>query len=303
LAPGGARTLPEEALDDAQIREHLARLDLHLDAISRGRRPLVSFDDEGTSRRFPDAPPLMRDTIRSLLVLGSFHDLPEQGRVHPAVQARMVAAMPEMDRAVSGMHDIVFSLDAVERAELTAALRREPRLVTRAAEAIDGEAAAVGISSRRRRHLLSLFHHVGGKLAQSTDAFVERYRVKVEHLSRQDLGDQAQRRLLAARLGPEGLLELEHRTERHVRHWQSVAATTSLASPTPYRARGTRTLTTGAWILGLSALTFGVGTIILSSGVFGGVFVMTLGVLGAIAGLIVLLVGGIIRVLSDARAR
>jgi len=146
LAPGGARTLPEEALDDAQIREHLARLDLHLDAISRGRRPLVSFDDEGTSRRFPDAPPLMRDTIRSLLVLGSFHDLPEQGRVHPAVQARMVAAMPEMDRAVSGMHDIVFSLDAVERAELTAALRREPRLVTRAAEAIDGEAAA-----RRRR--------------------------------------------------------------------------------------------------------------------------------------------------------
>src|SRR5262245_36904126 len=77
----------------------LAQLDHSMGAIAKGA-PLKEF--------FPSPPAhphekLVKKSLRSLLLVGSFRDLPEEARAHPEMQARMWGSMQEMDEAIFGM--------------------------------------------------------------------------------------------------------------------------------------------------------------------------------------------------------
>src|SRR5262245_12165538 len=69
----------------------LAQLDHGMEAIAKGA-PLKDF--------FParaEHEKLVKKSLRSLLLVGSFRDLPEEARVHPGMQERMWGSMQEMD--------------------------------------------------------------------------------------------------------------------------------------------------------------------------------------------------------------
>ena len=103
--------------------------------------------------RFERSDELVRKTMRSLLLVGSFGDLPEEGRVHPGMQARLWNSMQEMDDSVLGMNRLLGSLTPTERADVGRLMREDVTASARILDALDDEAVKAGVTHRRREHL------------------------------------------------------------------------------------------------------------------------------------------------------
>jgi hypothetical protein len=140
------------------VSAYLAGLDRTLDAMSNplggilGRRP----DADRALDRNPRARELVRKSLRSLVMVSAFHDLPEETRLHPAVQQRMWRAMPDMDDAVTGMSSLFASMSLAERERAMRTFRARPELPMQIAESIDAEASTVGFALKGRARLRSL---------------------------------------------------------------------------------------------------------------------------------------------------
>src|SRR5262245_28114221 len=103
-AAGGTRM---GGCDPARLHDmgaFLAQLDHSMAAIATSS-PLKGFfpalSDPSTAAHPHEQ--LVKKSLRSLLLVGSFRDLPEEARAHPEMQARMWRSMQEMDEAIFGM--------------------------------------------------------------------------------------------------------------------------------------------------------------------------------------------------------
>jgi len=304
-ATTGAAAPPVALVSPEEMDRFLARLDGGLGTLKTGESSITSLfprlDPTETKYRTQDE--LVRKTLRSLLLVGSFHDLPEDGRVHPGMQDRMWSGMGEMDEAMLGMTSALDALTPTERADVGLRMRKDPGLGMRIIEAIDEDAAQAGVSRERRLHLRSIAVEACARMKQSTPLLIDEYVTKVNKVAARPATIAEAERRLVAQMGEEAFFQFKERTETLARRW-NVASTS--ADPTndangPYapksdpHQRSSKVLTVGGILLGVGAVSLLVGGLIVAAGSFVGAFVMTVGAILGIGGLITLLVGAIIR--------
>ncbi|MRG94880.1 hypothetical protein [Polyangium spumosum] len=301
----GAAAPPVALVSPEEMDRFLARLDGGLDKLKTGESSIASLfpklDSTDSNHQKQDV--LVRKTLRSLLLVGSFNDLPEEGRVHPGVQDRMWSGMGEMDEAMLGMTSALDSLTPTERADIGLRMRKDPGLGMRIVEAIDQDAAKAGIPMERRLHLRAIAVEACSRMKQSTPLLIDEYVTKVNKVAARPANVAEFERRLVAQMGEEAFFQYRERTEALARRWNVASAGQAAndgAGPNAPPAadphqRSSRVLTVGGILLGVGALSLLVGGIIVSSGGFVGAFVMTVGALLGIGGLITLIVGAAIR--------
>lgn len=206
VGAGEGSASPElPAPDPLQMDLFLGRLDRAMAAIAEGN-PLAdllssasSASPQGPERNVRREQELIRKSLRSLLLVGSFRDLPEPARAHAGMQDRMLRSLDEMDEAVFGMTELLENLTPAERVELRRRLHKEPDLPMRMAEELDQHAAALNLPAERRVHLRSMAVQIGGRLRnQAPDALIDEHVGKVRKVAaRHGLSEEAQRAIAA----------------------------------------------------------------------------------------------------------
>jgi hypothetical protein len=189
----------------------------------------------------------------------------------------MWGSMEDMNDAVLGVADHLEKLPEARRRAIGDKLREEPDLAVSMFEAIDGHAAKMGIVPYRRMQLRSIAMQAGWRLrAQPVSLLIDEHVQKV--------------RTIAARENQRLLQEIESAPE----------PTGSPAGKVPGQRTSATVATVGAILLGCSVAVGLVGGALVaagssSGGVMTGVglVMITVGVLGAVGGLITLLVGAI----------
>ncbi len=307
----GLLVVPASALSTADMEAYISRLDGSMNAIATGPSPIPKLFPHkkwnATDPVIKSGEELLRKNLRSLLLVGSFQDLPEEGRAYPGMQARMWSSMTEMDEAMRGTHNSLSAMTPTERADIGRALKADPELGMRIVEAFDIEAAAQGLPMERRMHMRTLALQVTNRLKQSSPMFIDEYTTKTQKiLTRSVDTEDVQRQILAA-LGEEEFFSLRERTFKYSERWRLAQATPpagagTVAAP-PYGQSkaaakdppGSGAITAGAVLLGL-----GVVVLLISAAVgdIAGAFGVTAGALLALAGLITLIVGAAIRASS-----
>ncbi|MDI1443294.1 hypothetical protein [Polyangium sp. 6x1] len=298
----GAAASPVLMVSPEEMDRFLARLDGGLDALKtrEARIPSMIPARDATDPKYQKQEQVVRKTLRSLLLVGSFNDLPEEGRAHPGMQARMRNGMGEMDEAMLGMTSELEALTPTERADIGLRMRKDPGLGMRIIEAIDEDAAKAGISMERRLHLRSIAVEACARMKQSTPLLIDEYVTKVNKVAARPVTIADFERRLVAQMGEEAVFQLRERTEAHARRWNVAsagatandgAAPQAPAAANPH-ARSNMVLSVGGILLGVGVLALLIGGIFASGG---GVYVMTVGALLGIAGLITLIVGAIMR--------
>lgn len=205
---------------DADMDRFLGKLDTAMKSIADG----VPMSELARARRAPcstseadaNSPPaaygagelrLVQKSLRSLLLVGALHELPEPARHHPGMVARLNHAMPEMDEAVFGMTQLLADLSPGDRVELQRKLQREPDLPMKVAEAIDADASALNVPFERRTRLRNLASHVAWRLRnQPAGLLLDEYVTKVRKAAARSGYDEALQRRLAVQASTRALL-------------------------------------------------------------------------------------------------
>lgn len=309
---------PSLPISDSDMKQFLARLDRSMNAISTTNALSSLLPKKAIDRLDTDDPEfkkgdqLFRKTLRSMLLAGSFKDLPDEGRVHPGMQDRMWRAMPEMDDAMLGMTRMFESLSPTERVDIGRALRKDPDLGMRIVGALDNEAAAAGVTMARRMHLRSIGADTSFRLKQSAPLFIEEYTGKVRKIVDRHGGDEDVKRRMAAQMGQAAYLGYQERLNDLASRWSMGRADSEDEESTndnvngPYapgagpkkEPRGGTAMTVGGILLGVGLVTAVIGASIMAAGEFGGVFVITAGAVIGVGGLITLIVGIVLRATS-----
>jgi len=306
---------------------------------------IVSKEVQRSARaepRFEQSDDTVRKMIRSMLLVGSFGDLPEVGRVHPGVQARLWNSMQEMDDAVFGMNRVLTSLTPSERADIRRRMREDASAGPRVLGALDDEAVKAGVNLKRREHMREVAKHACFRLRQSTEGFIDEYDDKVKRVSARDASAEEVQRRLMAQLGETAFWEYHSRQFALAQAWQqvpgiaqagpAVAGPPAVAVPPAYSSptatgsylvypvppgsappggygtvldaegrdikklkKGNTLLAVGGGLLGLGLIAGGIGALVVASAGLAGAFVVTAAVLLGLAGIICLIIGGVIR--------
>ena len=206
---------------------YLRRLDTSLGFIQSSSSLTGLFSNEAAQEarkdaRFEGAEALIRGTLRSLLLAGSVADLPDAGRAHPGMQARLWASMQEMDDAVSGMNTMMTSFAPTERSDMNRALREDPTLAPRVLQALDEEGVKAGVNDKRRAHLQAVGRHAFFRLRQSTSAFIDEYGEKLQKVAARDASAEAFQRRLMAQMGEDAFWQYHARQFALAQAWQQM---------------------------------------------------------------------------------
>ena len=296
----GTRELlsPSEPISPTQMDDYLLRLDHSMAAIldadgslngllpSRSQRAVQGHDRaEAADRQF-------RKTMRSLLITGSFRDLPERAQLHPGMQQRLWNAAPEISEVIASNHAYLSSLLPAQKADLDLRLCDQPDLTRRLAEGMDADALRLGVPHGQRQHLRALLQQIDFRLRhQSVAAVCDEYLEKVQRLQSRDASVEAQQRQWIARLGEQAFWDYRKRLEDAHHSWTGGVATGGAA--------GSASTGMGPVIMLGGLLVLGVGVALTTAGVLlvsqelGWAFGITLGILGLVAGVIMLIAGAV----------
>jgi hypothetical protein len=301
----------EPGIMPADMDAFLNDLDARMDGMASGgfvqgfvsataKKPLT---EEQRARIEPNDQ-LFRGMVRTLYLTQTFRDLPEEAQLHPGMQEKMFRHMGEVNQTVSAVTEHLAKLDGSQRAELRERLRREPQLAMTIAEAIDQQAAHASIPAKRRIQLRSMMAQASFRLKHSSpDTVIDEYVDKARRMTAQS-GLQSDLALrVASRVGQDSFWQeqAKYSSSRGSRAYamNTGAAPTSaeVPPPTPHASSsraGFPTMNTGAWLMGIGVVVFGVSGLIVAAGAFPFVFGMTVGALLFAAGFICLIVGAII---------
>jgi hypothetical protein len=298
----GLLVVPSETLSVQNMEAYLTQLDSSMHLISTGESPYPKvFPGKNFDKSDPvikNGEDLLRKNLRSLMLVGSFHDLPEEGRVYPGMQKRIWGSMNEMDESMLGMYKAVKELTPTERVEIGRALRADPELGMKVIGALDEQAAQFGFSMERRTHLRSLAIQACGRIKQSSSMFIDEYVAKTEKIMARPLDpEEIQHRLLAT-MGETEFFALRDRHERYIERWQVAQSTNDspLASQQKRKVERANTLlTVGGILLGLGIIVLAVGAFAITFTSLEGLFVATAGALLSVGGIVLLIVGAVLR--------
>lgn len=227
---------------------------------------------------------LFQDMLHTMLLTQSFRDLSPEAQAHPEVQRRMVGHIDEVDATVGTITDQLAGLDDDQRADIRRMLQENPDLVMRIAETLNGEASRAGVTLNRRVQLRSMMTHASFRLGKTDPGTViDEYVDKVRRASDPDriqyLASQS-----AAVAGSRAFFQSRERS----------GFSEPQADLPPEQRPGMKAVKSGAWMMGIGVITFGISGLLVSADMFPFVFGMTAGAVLFAIGLITLIVGGII---------
>lgn len=289
------RALPEAPSPD-DMQDYLARMDRGLRAIGKlpiaggiagHAKPVATVNEARAGQE-----QLMRDALASLYVVGSFHDVGDEGRMHPGMQDRIRAALPTMDRAVLGATTLLEAMDDKQLAKVQQVLRERPEIVDDLGARIDAFGANSGISVERRLDLRTTLEDLSGRMrTQNPALIVSEYTKKVRRVQSQSGIHAESERHLVARMGRDAFWRHQQDLDKMHLAWRE-----RLHMGPPDGNAGNTTLTTGGVLMGVGASIEIVGLICLAAGSEGGWLLLgvTIGPIVLAIGLIVLVVGLVI---------
>lgn len=298
-------------MSDADVQSFLKRLNGQMVGVQE-RKPMAGLLElcrgKTNSEDLARGDALVRKTLRSLLLAGSFSDLPVEARAHPNVQQRMFDGMNELDEATLGMRDVLANVTPTERADMARALREDPELAMSIVGAIDEEAGRIGVTGERRLHLRTLAAHVSSRMKQSPGLFMDELVNKVDKMKSRDLGAASMERRIIAQMGEDEFFSVRDRMVAANRTWRVAGshkigtdgeAEEELDEDGQRRRLGTPLLTVGGVLMGMCLVYTTIGLLlVLAAGSFAGAFVLTHAALVLIGGLVTLILGGIRRARS-----
>jgi hypothetical protein len=174
---------------------------------------------------------LVRSTLRSLLLVGSFGDLPEAGRMHPGVQSRMWSSLQEMNDSVVGMNQLLTSFTPTERADVSRLMREDPTAAPRVLGALDDEAVKAGVNDKRRTHMREVGKHAVFRMRQSTTLFIDEYDDKVKKVGARDSSVDSFQRRIMAQMGEKAFWDFHARQFALAQAWQHVPGIAQAGPP------------------------------------------------------------------------
>jgi len=176
--------------------QYLAQLDADLACLDRAdiqpalRARLGPIGEDPRFRKaFQSHSPLAIKAAKALYLTASFRDLPEQSRLHPGMQQRMLQAAPMMAEAVLGMREHLANLTGEQKKNLQAKLRSEPALGEGLCRSFDDQITMARIQPERRiRQQLVLNSYAWRMEHQSVAAVVDPQLNKVDRFLEQQKG-------------------------------------------------------------------------------------------------------------------
>lgn len=234
-ATSGATFDPERAakrsqrppLSEHELGQRLGALDRgmhHIQSARLGWAPTTATGEDSVDAQ------LFRSSMRSLLLTSSVNDLPEADRQRPEVRQRINDIAPEASYAVSGSLERVSQISKHELGDIQAALKTDPDLAKRIAEAIDDEAIAGGVPLRRRLHFRRMVNHVLWRMKkQSVGLVIEETLTKVQRMADRYANSEHLRAVLEPR--PEDIRRWDAQTRRVAALYQDPATAAPPADP------------------------------------------------------------------------
>ena len=253
---------------------------------------------------------LVRKAVRTLYLTGRFLDMPDEMKVHPGVQARLQAMQPEMDDAILGMTEHLERMTPEDHRRVQAHLRKDDLFAEHLARMLEKTASDDGLSFQRTFGVRSAALDLGQRMsAQSPALVIDPLVRKVRRIEAHPRTDAEQARVLAARIGEQAFWEHQQHVTRLHEAWlirlasADTQAANAPAAP-PHSTPGQNTLKTGGIIMGFGGGSVVVGLILagLASATATPALIIpalvmgvTIGPILLVVGLIVVIVGAIMR--------
>jgi hypothetical protein len=234
---GGLPGLPGIGPDVPDMDRVLGDLDGMMKAIQTV--PVRSLEPKLAGRPEParkEAERIIRSILRSLVLVGTFRDLPVEAQVHPGMQERMRLSLPELDAAVTGSRDVLLSFTEDDKKTLGQAMKKDPDFLMRLVGDIDEEATAAGIPLGNRIAMRRIAQHVSTRLKQSSALYLDETLTRTDRLRAQAESGRFDQQVLSAKATEEALWKRQQWMARADRLWASAGA---VMNPVPAGVYGT----------------------------------------------------------------
>jgi hypothetical protein len=188
-----------ENISQVEMENFISELDLRMDLISSsGGNYLKDLLNQTPTKTQDD---YFRSSLRTLLLIGNFGDLPIKGQVHPQMQKRLHYSSPEISHSVTKSIDILKNMSDESMEDIRSALSDDPDLGDRIMEALDLEAQSIGIPAARRRQMRIMGKRINRRLKHSPDMLINEYVKKADKLMQSSNSDEDLEKLLRTQEG------------------------------------------------------------------------------------------------------
>ncbi|MEI7818168.1 MAG: hypothetical protein WCI45_13355 [Desulfuromonadales bacterium] len=220
LALGEILIPMSENISQIEMENFISKMDLAMDRISfSGGNYLKKLVPQITTGAEQD---FFRSSLRTLLLIGNFGDLPIKGQVHPWMQSRLLYSAPEINHSVTTSIDILKNISNESVEDIRTALSDDPELGDRIMEALDLEAQAIGVSSARRRQMRIMGKRINGRLKHSPEMLFSEYVTKADKLLLASNSDDALEQLLRAQAGEANYSNYRNESEMAALYWSKL---------------------------------------------------------------------------------
>jgi hypothetical protein len=203
---GGVGGLPNVGADTPDMDKVLGELDGMMKALQSV--PVRSLEPKLVGRPEPErkkAETLIRSVLRSLVLVGTFRELPLDGQLHPGMQERMRLSLPELEATISGARDLLVSFTENDKKLLGAALKKDPDLVMNLLSEVDEEATKAGVPLSNRIAMRRVGQHVSTRIRQSAAMFLDESVERTDRMRERARAEGFDHQVFAAKATEEAL--------------------------------------------------------------------------------------------------
>ncbi len=208
-----------ENITQTEMENFIKEMDVSMDRIFqaggdylRSLLPQTPTEDEQN---------FFRSSLRSLLLIGNFGDLPIKGQAHPWMQKRMLYSAPEINYSVTNSFDILRNMSDESKEEIRTALTHDPGLGSRILETLELEAKLVGVPAARRRQMRVMGTRIMRRLRHSPEMLIDEYVKKADQLLFASNSDEALEQILRMQMGNDYTTRTSE-AESAALHWKSL---------------------------------------------------------------------------------
>ncbi len=238
---------------------------------------------------------LCRDSIKSLLLLGTFGDLSKNKQAYPKMQQRMEHSAELFDKSVLGMATLLESLNRNERRQIKKLIKDDPNYIKSFQLAFNKVSENACVKQNRVDHFHSIYNKAClGLSRRNNNTVIDEWVEIADRAARRNGISSSLRRKLAKEWDEElvqSIYELKSNSSKDTNINQD---TSNVKNKNKTKKMGTkkRVIRAGGRLLGLGLGTGVLGFAMTSGGNFSGAFIVTLGATLLLAGLIVLIIAG-----------
>jgi len=175
---------------------------------------------------------LFRTSIKTLYITGRFMDLPDDLKVHPEMQSRILAAQPMMDDAVLGVTALLESLSNEDHRHIQTALRSRSDVAETLSVMLNEPAKEDGIPFKRRMELRSSVLSLAEKMTEQSPALtIDPYVKKVRKVESRPRTHAEEQRMWAAKFGEDAFWQHQQKLNDISQKWQQKYAQAGKTAP------------------------------------------------------------------------